>query len=123
MSASSLLSRRNGAVTLKGHLQIETRRNSLPQTVKVEKKIEPLRVELKDLFTKLLDVHDDGEQCRIERVRSKEDGKVRLCHLARLFRTASLTIFQRIGRSFEVVLANPALLSIKENEFWEIRKY
>jgi hypothetical protein len=71
---SNLLSRRNTAVNLKTRLTVETRRSHLPQIVKVEKKIEPLRVELKDLFTKLLDVHDDGEQCRIERVRSKEDG-------------------------------------------------
>jgi serine/threonine protein kinase len=93
-----LLSRRNGAVTLKGHLQIETRRNSLPQIVKVEKKIEPLRVELKDLFTKLLDVHDDGEQCRIERVRSKEDGKEYILKIQKKsqIRTGTQALFRRM---------------------------
>ena len=76
MSTSNLLSRRNTGVNLKSRLQIDTRRGQLPQIIKVEKKIEYLKVEMKDLVVKLLVIHDGGEQCRVDRVRSKEDGKV-----------------------------------------------
>merc|ERR1719506_2941265 len=92
LSGSSLLSR---SVTAKKNLKVSTDKD---RTVPIRRRIEQLKGPVKDLFTVVLDIHDGGDQCRIKRVKSKEDGVeyVMKIQLKRRIRGANEALFRRM---------------------------
>jgi serine/threonine protein kinase len=92
LSGSSLLSRR---FTAKKNLKVSTDKD---RTVPIRRRIEQLKGPVKDLFTVVLDIHDGGDQCRIKRVKSKEDGTeyVMKIQLKRRIRGANEALFRRM---------------------------
>jgi calcium-dependent protein kinase len=97
MSMSSLLARRNGSILQKKRLAIDTSRENKP-AVQIKKRIQNLKVPIKDLYVAILDIHDGGEQCRIKRVRSTEDGKeyVMKIQQKKRIRGANAALFRRM---------------------------
>jgi len=77
-------------------LSVDTKRDK-PQ-VKVVKRITMLQQPLKNMFTVEGDIHDGGDQCRIKRVRSKEDGQeyVMKVQLKKRIRGANEALFRRM---------------------------
>jgi serine/threonine protein kinase len=90
--ASSLLSRR---ALPKKNLKVSTEKeNAVPITRRIQK----MNIPMKEMFSVLLDIHDGGDQCRIKRVKSKEDGHeyVMKIQLKRRIRGSNEAIFRRM---------------------------
>jgi len=67
-------------------------------SVAITKRIEPLKVPLKEMFTVAEDIHDGGDQCRIKRVKRIEDGEefVMKIQLKKRIRGANEALFRRM---------------------------
>jgi len=77
-------------------LSVDTRRDK--QSVAINRRITTLTQPLKNMFTVEGDIHDGGEQCRIKKVRSLEDGQeyVMKVQLKKRIRGANEALFRRM---------------------------